>query len=137
MNKSFRILAGVLSVCCMASAVKASEYGLCINRSGPDWRRQMVCEQEETRRLMRQITNLYARMASEPHFKKLNTGKTSLNEQFKQWQSYRNSYCAYWEAAKSGYGDEAYAKAECLRILTSKHYDDLQYIINAATAVKE
>ena len=137
MKKSFPILALVFSVGCMIASSEASEYGLCSNRAGADWRRQMFCEQEETRRLMRQINNVYAQLARDPHFNRLNSGKTSLNEQFKQWQAYRNSYCAYWEAANSGYGDEANAKAKCLRIITQRHYDDLMYIMNTATAVKE
>ena len=106
---------GVCIFSLFSHAVHASEYGLCINRSDGDWRKQVTCEQNETRRLMREVNNLYAHLASDPHFNKLNSGKTLLNEQFKQWQMYRNSYCAYWEAAKSGYGDEAYYKAACQR----------------------
>lgn len=115
----------------------ASDYGLCINRSQGDWRKQVVCQQDETRRLMREITNTYAKLARDPHFNRLNSGKTSLNEQFKSWQAYRNSYCAYWEQAKSGYGDEAYHQAECMRLITQKHYDDLENLINMAYAVRE
>ena len=135
MKKKLILCAVVFS--CLTGMAHASEYGLCINRAGADWRKQIVCEQDETRRLMREINNVYAQLARDPHFNKLNSGKTSLNEQFKQWQAYRNSFCAYWEAAKSGYGDEAYQQAECLKLVTKKHYDDLQNLINMAYAVKE
>lgn len=122
---------------CCGNLAHASDYGLCINRAGADWRKQIVCEQDETRRLMREINNVYAQLARDPHFNKLNAGKTALNEQFKYWQAYRNSFCAYWEAAKSGYGDEAYQQAECLKLVTKKHYEDLQNLINMAYAVKD
>ncbi len=120
-----------------AQNVQASDYGLCINRSKGDWRKQVVCNQDETRRLMREINNTYAKLARDPHFNRLNTGKTSLNEQFKSWQEYRNSYCAYWEKAQSGYGDEEYHRAECMRLVTQKHYDDLENLIEMAYAVRE
>ena len=135
MKKSFNLL--ILSTVLISHVAYASDYDLCINRSNSDWRKQTVCEQDETRRLMREITNTYAKLARDPHFNRLNSGKTSLNEQFKFWQAYRNSYCAYWEQAKSGYGDEAYHQAECMRLVTQKHYDDLENLINMAYAVRE
>ncbi len=135
MNKSFAVLLGAL--CLSSSVAFASEYGLCINRSGTDWRKQVLCEQAETRRLMREINNTYAKIARDPHFNKLNSGKTMLNDQFKQWQAYRNSYCAYWEAANAGYGDEAQFRARCLRMLTQKHFDDLNSLLSTASAVRE
>ena len=94
------LVAFSLALLLSSQSVQASDYGLCINRSKGDWRKQVVCNQDETRRLMREINNTYAKLARDPHFNRLNTGKTSLNEQFKSWQEYRNSYCSYWEKAQ-------------------------------------
>lgn len=111
------------------SNASASEYGLCINKSRGDWRVQVTCNQDETRRLLREINNTYAKLARNPQFAKLNNGENAITKQFKDWKAYRDSYCAYYEASKSGHGDEEYQKTDCLRIMTRAHLDDLEALI--------
>lgn len=109
---------------------QASEYGLCINKSRGDWRMQVTCNQDETRRLMREIANTYARIARDPRFGKINNGQTALAKQLKDWQAYRDSYCAYYEISKSGYGDEEYQRTNCLMRETQKQLKNLEALIS-------
>lgn len=116
---------------------QASEYGLCINKSRGDWRMQVTCNQDETRRLMREIANTYAKIARDHRFAKINNGQTALAKQLKDWQAYRDSYCAYYEISKSGYGDEEYQRTDCLLTMTQTHLKDLEAIITNSNAVIE
>lgn len=61
-----------------AAGAQASDYGLCINRSQGDWRKQVVCNQDETRSLMREITTIYGRLARNPLFGKFNRERNRL-----------------------------------------------------------
>lgn len=120
-----------------SSIAQASEYGLCINKSRGDWRMQVTCNQDETRRLMREIANTYAKIARDPRFAKINNGQAALAKQSKDWQAYRDSYCAYYEISKSGYGDEEYQRTDCLLTVTQTHLKDLEAIITNSNAVIE
>ena len=114
-----KLAAGILGLGIFGAAgAQASDYGLCINRSQGDWRKQVVCNQDETRSLMREITTIYGRLARNPLFGKFNRGAESLDNQFKSWKAYRDNYCLYYEASKSGYGDEEFHRTDCLRTMT-------------------
>jgi len=113
----------------VANAAYASEYGLCINRSRGDQTKQAECNNDETRRLMRQINQKMAQIARIPQFGKINQGKTSLNDQFKYWQAFRNNYCAYVNVSSGAGSDGAYFQAECIKIATQNYNEDLDRLL--------
>ncbi len=115
-------------------SAQASSYGLCINRSQGDPRLQAECNKEETRRLMREINQTIIKISQDSRFAKINNGNTSLEGQFKAWQMYRNSFCAYNEIASH---QDLYYTTQCPLLLTQTYAQDLANLLSNIDADME
>ncbi len=136
MNK--KMLLAIFSVgLFFAHAVNASDYGLCINRSRGDMKKQIDCNNDEVRSQMRQINQKIAQIGRNSEFMKLNKGQTTLENQFKYWQAFRNNYCTYAGVANGAYGDGAYFKSDCMRLLTQQYSSDLDKLMHGIYADPE
>ncbi len=122
---------GVAVIClgvCLSAPAKADEYDVCIAKASRYGTENDIsaCMHAKTLKVMRQIQAEYAKMARDGRYRQLNSRENSLQEQFNNWQKYRNNFCKYYGKGLDGNGgSENYMFEYCMMEQTDRLYNEL------------
>ena len=133
----------VLTLCLLPSVVLAGkEYDACRQKVTSD-DELALCMKAETKRLLREIQEIYVNISKHEVTADWNKGNGLINgnlkDMYDHFIAYRNRYCSLFVvASEQTFGSSAYDKERCLLQLTNDHYELMhQVIINANSGPEE